>query len=219
MSIAKYKDKKFEFDEEFLDVNYLPEISHDDARDLLFNLQNVFNEKKIKLYLAYGTLLGAIRDHDFIKGDLDLDVYIKDEKTFFNNLDYFKQQGFSLIRARINNGYSFRYMGNTKCYVDVIILGKIFGPFGIYCYRLGSHVIPKKYFENETEIEFLGRKFACVSDPIKILEFWYGPTWNVPIGKSEKKYTYDDKYYYIYKTIKNTIKKPIRYIYRLVFRK
>lgn len=220
MAVVKYKKKSFEYKKETLVVGHLPEISHDDAKELLFSVQKLFNEKGIKLYLAYGTLLGAIREGDFIKGDYDLDVYIKDEDSLFENLNYFDKNGLKLVRARPNLSYSFRYMGNEKCYIDVIILGPLKSIWGIYCCKIGNYVTAKRRIKNDTQIVFLGKKFYCADKPVELLRFWYGDTWNVPLSKTEKKYYYEETSYHIYRKLKYYLfKYPVKLIMTMLLGK
>ena len=80
MAIARLGKLSFEFEEEELECENLPEISSEDAKEVLFKTQDVFSKLGIDVYLAYGTLLGAVRDQAIIPGDLDVDVFVKDEK-------------------------------------------------------------------------------------------------------------------------------------------
>ena len=58
------------------------------ANENLQLLKKVFHEQNLFFGLAYGTILGAIRDHDFITHDEDIDLYIlkENEELFFSTL-------------------------------------------------------------------------------------------------------------------------------------
>ncbi len=171
----------------------------------MFEIQDTFNLINLPIYLSYGTLLGAVREHDFIKGDLDIDLYVKDEKLLFSNLKFIEENGIRLIRAIPHSTYSFRVENYNQCYVDVYVCHTPFSLWSIYCYQLYNYMTPKKYLKDGS-IEFLGREFCCPYKPEKILKFWYGNTWNVPIGKFEKKYKYEVSSHYYYLIIKRKIK-------------
>ena len=194
--VARLGELSFEFEEEDLECENLPEISPEDAKAILFMTQDVFSQMGIDVYLTYGTLLGAVRDQAIIKGDLDVDVYIKDETRMFQHLQEIEDRGLKLIRAW-NKTYSFRLDNNPNCFIDVYILRPTRSVWGLYCHHLEMVMVPKKYLQ-EGEIEFLGRRFKCPKNPEQILRFWYGDTWNRPVGKFEKTYTYDVPSHYYY---------------------
>lgn len=208
MAIAKYKNLTYEYESEHLDIHELPEIKKEDAREVLFKTQDIFKTFGIDIYLAFGTLLGAVRDKDFIDGDLDVDCFVKDEEKLFKNLSNIETQGLKLIRAA-NYIYSFRYHNNPKCYIDVYICCPTYTIWRIYCYRLVSSMVPKKYLQ-DGKIEFLGREFLCPKNPENILKFWYTDTWNIPIGKFDKTYKCDVTSHYYYKMLPVYIKSFIR---------
>ena len=54
-------------------------IDKEIAKENLLAFQNVMDRNSITFSLAYGTLLGAIRESDFISHDEDIDVAILDE--------------------------------------------------------------------------------------------------------------------------------------------
>ncbi len=196
MAIARLGKLSFEFEEEVLECENLPEISQDDAKEILFKTQDVFSQVGVEVYLAYGTLLGAVRDQAIIPGDLDVDVYIKDEMKMFQHLQKIEECGLKLIRA-LNNTYSFRLNNTPNCFIDVYIMKPTMTVWGLYCYNLEIMMVPKKYLQ-DGEMEFLGRQFKCPRNPENILRFWYGDTWNKPVGKFEKTYTYDVPTHYYY---------------------
>lgn len=63
------------------------------APELLRKLKDSLDSKHIMFWLEFGTLLGAYRDHDFIKHDLDLDI-----GTFWENAE-------DVHNALLNSGF------------------------------------------------------------------------------------------------------------------
>jgi lipopolysaccharide cholinephosphotransferase len=55
-------------------------------------------KNKLKYVLAYGTLLGIIREKDLISYDIDVDASIFQEIEFLTLLPKFEQVGFDLVR-------------------------------------------------------------------------------------------------------------------------
>ena len=209
MAIVQYKNLTFEYKEEVLDIRFLDEINATDAKETLFKTKDIFDQCKMDFCLAYGTLLGAIREKDFIKCDFDVDIYVENEEELFRNLPFLESKGLRLIRAIPEEVYSFRL--NKGCYIDVYIFRKLgFSFWGLYCYGLAETYAPKKYFKKKIDIDFLGRTFKCPQNPEKLLEFWYGKTWRTPVSKSEVYYHCDDHFHHFWKfTFRPSVKKII----------
>ena len=165
------------------------------------------------IYLTFGTLLGAVREKNFIKGDLDVDVYVKDEKKLFKLLPEMKKQGLELIRAIKHKVYSFVIVGKPNCYIDFYIMRKPFSIWSLYCSRIEGTYFPDKILK-EGNIEFLGRNFKCPEPTIEFIKFCYGDTWNIPISKFEKKYRYDVWSHYYYVKITQPIKNLLKYLFK-----
>ncbi len=197
--VAKYKNLIFNYEYEYLVEDNLPELNKQDALNLLLKVQRCANEHGIDLFLTFGTLLGAVRDKDFIKGDKDADTYIKDEKAFFEILPYLKENGVELVRYIRNIEFSFRDKEHPGVFLDVFVLRHTYSLWGIYCYELGGFVTPKKFLREDGDIIFNGYKFKTPYNPVQLLKFWYGDTWNIPISKSIKKYIYEVKSHYYWK--------------------
>ena len=209
MAALYIEGKEFEYEEEQLSIYTSPEISYDEARKILFCTQDVFSQNGLNVSLSFGTLLGAVRDKNFIKGDYDVDVFIKDEKLLLSSLWKIKQAGLNLIRASAHRVYSFRLNSNSHCYIDVYILKSTSTIWGLYCYELNGLMIPKKYL-HEDKISFLGRSFSCPANPENLLKFWYTETWNIPMGKFEKQYKYEVASHYYYNRIKLFFKRNLQ---------
>ena len=62
MTKLYFKGKIYEYNEEIMSIESLNEITHDDAKEILFLTQDILSECNIKMHLSYGTLLGAVRD-------------------------------------------------------------------------------------------------------------------------------------------------------------
>jgi len=208
MKSIRYRFRKFNYEEEHLDIHTLPPITKEDARDTLFAMQDLLKAKGIDIYLTYGTLLGAVREKDFIKGDLDVDCYITDRGALFDNLQYLSDNGMKLIRAE-DVVFSFRYEQREGCYIDLYVRRIPFNIWGIYCYQHSASMCPRKFLQ-DGEIEFLGRTFKCPKDPERTLEHWYGKSWNVPVSKDNMKNWYTVPSHHYYLIVKKGIKKFIK---------
>jgi len=208
---VKYGLHEYCYEAEDLDHSIIPPITKEDAKATLFTMQELLQARNIDLYLTYGTLLGAVRDKDFITNDLDVDCYVTDQQALFDNLSYLDEHGMKLIRAVVGVVYSFRYDRFAGCYIDLYIRSIPFNIWALYCYQHSVSMCPRKYLQ-DGEILFLGRTFKCPRNPEKVLEFWYGDTWNQPIAKSDKEYRYTVASHYYYRRLKKSIKYGIQYL-------
>lgn len=132
--------------------------------------KELFSLIELPFYLAYGTLLGAVRDHALIPGDEDVDVFILNEQTLFNNLPFLYQNGFKVCRIIAGCLYSFRV--NENSYIDVYILKPYkFAVWGLTCYSLCKYATPKKYFREYSEIDFWEILIYVLKIPKNYLNF------------------------------------------------
>ena len=86
------------------------------AFDILCEFDRVCRENDIPYFLAYGTLLGAVRDNDLIPWDYDIDVqvYFKDKDRFIDAL-----------KNTLGSEFYYAYYDNTPRYPA-------------YCLRIGK---------------------------------------------------------------------------------
>lgn len=171
--------KPFIYQQENLTYETISNLTEEDGKQTLLLANELFSQKRIRLYLAYGTLLGAIREKSIIKGDTDIDVYVTDESALYSAIPFLYNNGLKLIR--INKGILYSFRANDKSYIDVYILRPLkHSIWSYYCYSLAGNAVPKKFFKDSMEIDFLGAKLHCPAHPEKLLEFWYGKTWRIP---------------------------------------
>lgn len=86
------------------------------AFDILCEFNRICRENGIQYFLAYGSLLGAVRDKDLIPWDYDIDVqvFIKD-----------KERLIEVLKNKLGSAYYYAYHDNTPKYPA-------------YCLRIGK---------------------------------------------------------------------------------
>lgn len=109
-------------------------VFHKNALKLLKEFDSCCEENGISYSLAFGTMLGAVREHGFIKHDIDIDVFIRIEDNNEGISKLLEQNGFKLDHLfLVENGALGRE--ETYCKHDVLIdVFYIFPPVDVLSY-------------------------------------------------------------------------------------
>ena len=211
--------KPFYYDAIHLTRESAPILTFEQAKDILFTTKDLLEDKGIKIALIYGTLLGAVRDKSFISHDFDVDVYTSQIEELTNAIPYLYERGLKICRFHPNKLYSFEKNG---VYIDIYLKSKASFPFNIWCCSVNGHIMPAKYLAKTEYINFLGKEFLIPKNPERLLEFFYGKTWIIPIKGDNGRC--DIKLIVWYKRLKETIQKTIgwynwRHIVKRKYRK
>lgn len=151
------------------------------AKRNLLDFKKILDKYQVKFLIMHGTLLGAIREHGFIKHDIDIDTCTLDEKRLVEVIPALDKAGLKLCRYEKNLIYSFIRDG---VYIDVYIVNKLQGLIRPFYVRYLWRIIPRKYFRHIKKMDFLGESFNIPSHSIELLEFWYGKEWRIPISNA-----------------------------------
>lgn len=181
MKYVKIDDEKFYYEDVSSKYAKGGTIDKDKALKCLSILNEVFCKNGIFFIPMWGTLLGIIRDGDFIDHDDDLDflMYKSDEKKLLHILPELKEKGIILCKQRKGQIYSFISSDGIDC--DIDILSKAFFPYGLrYCMIL-EKFRPKYLFKEYKKIDFKGQTISVPKNPDEFLGYFYGSTWKTPI--------------------------------------
>ena len=128
---------------------------------------SILEKKHVRVSIAYGTLLGIIRDNDFIDWDEDIDLCIlaEDVELFKNSLWDLKKEGFELIRSdRCDHLFSIK---RNDEYIDFYIMEKLSQEIRS---DLGDGFILEKHLVNLIKFSF---KNIYVPIPEQYKEYLY----------------------------------------------
>ena len=148
------------------------------AKRNLLDFQSIAKEKGLRFWLMYGTLLGCIRDNDFIYHDTDTDLAIleTDRDALINTIKALLENGFDLIR--------------TKAPDDLVTIMRDDEYIDIGIFRIHRDILFRKYyayqnnveygsvFENFIKKDFLGQIFDVPENYKLLLTRWYGSDWH-----------------------------------------
>jgi SAM-dependent methyltransferase len=155
--------------------------------DAIGTVLGALEEAGVKPFLAYGTLLGAVRDGTFIGHDSDADLaYVSAHEHPVDAV----MESFRLHRRLVGMGYEVvRHSGLA---FKVIVRESDGSPRGLDVFgglmRDGTlflmgevgHPFRSEWLEPRAEVTLAGRAFPAPAAPEHLLEAMYGPGWQVP---------------------------------------
>lgn len=150
------------------------------AKENLLLLKEVVDRNNIPFELIAGTLLGAVREHDFIDHDEDIDLCFleEDKQRVFGILPELLQAGFEIARYDRRGLMSVIRKGE---YIDFYF----FVNFSRGIRSCSGWCIPERFLLDTCELTFQGKSFKAPKDYIEYLEYEYGSNWNTPIPYSD----------------------------------
>jgi lipopolysaccharide cholinephosphotransferase len=183
MTIAqKFIDKNIEYKDYDFKRRKLQRSEFLDKKTATKNLllmNSIFKEKNLKFTLLFGTLLGAVREHDFISYDTDTDIGIfeEDREKLLQIIPIILENGFSIIRTKEPDDL-VTFMKDDE-YIDVGIFRLIKRKLKEY-YTYQGHLIPRAFLDDLDKIEFLGKEFNVPKNKELYLTKTYGSGWKTP---------------------------------------
>ncbi|HMC00678.1 MAG TPA: LicD family protein [Flavobacteriaceae bacterium] len=162
--------------EEIQPISGTKRINLEVAKRNLLEIKAVLDKHNIKFALIYGTLLGAIRENNFIEHDEDIDLSMLDEH---------KEDLLAVLNEIIDKGFRvLRYDGKLlsisrdKEYIDFYFFKKTSSQFR----KCDVGLKAKAKFLQETKTHsFLGEDFQIPIESEKFLIELYGKNWKVPV--------------------------------------
>ena len=137
-------------------------INHTEALYLLETVTNIFKENNITTWLDCGTLLGVIREKDFLGHDTDVDI-----SSFEDDYD----KALQIVNNRtLLEKYNIECWRNQKILISFNMKDKT-TYIDIYFW----HWKPKL-----SNINFKNNIYNVPYNPEEYLEHLYGPKWGIP---------------------------------------
>ena len=152
-------------------------IDKEIALENLCVLKRVLDKRGVEFQLTYGSLLGAIREKDFITHDEDIDLLVMDEnkQCLFDALPELKGEGFDVARYDRIGLLSIYRKGE---YIDFYFYSKR-ADGTRYC--RGS-IFPCEMLEETTNYGFKGLQVKIPVAYNEYLSYVYGEDWRIPVA-------------------------------------
>lgn len=162
--------------------------------ELLSIVYGVSNKIGVKPFLIYGTLLGYVRQKDFICYDFDIDIGI-----FTHEYDYLYNVICDVITDYPEYKISIRsFLGYRQFVIrhkltginadisefilqsDGTIIRNVPKLYSLYVLKERSHVYPKSWILPERQVKFKNQTVYIPHDPNALLETYYGSDFLIP---------------------------------------
>ena len=163
-------------------TNLTKKINKKEYTKDLFDVKKILDEFDIECWLIFGTLLGIVRNNDFLDWDDNINFAVYEE-TFLPKIKELKNKfislGFVFRRIPKKNGTKINlHRYKHKISLEVLYLDRTYKNNK---YRLSSKFKhPKKYFEQYGTIEFKGKEFRVPTPVEEYLGILY-KDWKTPI--------------------------------------
>lgn len=146
------------------------------AAENLKILKNVLGECGVEFQLAFGSLLGAVREHDFIDHDEDIDLAFLDEDRdkVLAAMPRLYDAGFKVCRYDRRDLVSIMRKGE---YIDLYF----YRPYGDGLRICSGSLLIENHLVNSTTLDFKGDTYNIPARWEEYLVGVYGKDWRTPV--------------------------------------
>lgn len=146
------------------------------AAENLRLFKTIADASGLSFSLAYGTVLGAMREHDFIDHDEDIDLALfeTERSRFLSLLPRLREAGFELVRHDRRGLYSIMRRGE---YIDFYF----FAPFRSGDLVCSGFLMREEFLKDTAEVEFAGDTYRIPRSWERYLIAEYGEDWRTPV--------------------------------------
>lgn len=152
-------------------------VNFDKLYEVLKISKKIFQELDIKWCLTWGSLLGAVRDNDFImfdNGDLDIFLIETPTEQYRQALDYYKKRGFKIKSTSIPSRVARGWESIEICRIGYAQRNKD----GYYYFQ--NFPFHTRFFKSLNTVKIKETECPVPNYTNEILEMIYGPTWRIP---------------------------------------
>lgn len=155
--------------------------------EIITEVRDVLVHNGVKPVLSDGTVLGFVREGDFIKWDFDVDFFVDSADVMgkeHNIVKSFKNRGFIIVKVRSGKTDWKVAVEKEDLHIDVRSFYRKGDNFISKVRRsnrkFSVYTMPSKYMDNLQEITFYGEEYFIPEDTDGYLTHLYGD-WRTPI--------------------------------------
>lgn len=161
------------------------------AGQTLLELKEILDRLKVKFYLSDGTMLGAMRNKNFIPGDDDIELRTAAREWDFSIFKDFKRRDFQCTKIARPHLYQDKASGASLSKRGIKIgigLNYYYPPGDLAIYLSGrpldhATVQLAKFYRGDHFVDFLDAKFRVPYPPEEYLEALYDKDWRIPMTR------------------------------------
>lgn len=148
------------------------------AKENLNIIKDVCDDAGLQFILFYGTLLGAVREHDFIAHDEDIDLvmYKADMQKFLDILFTLREYGFELARYERRGFLSIIRKGE---YIDIYFYEPY--PHDRRLWYCCQDICKKEFVLDLMPYPFQDDMYLVPRNYVEYCEYYFGENWQTPI--------------------------------------
>lgn len=152
------------------------------GKEILEILNEISKNTGVKYWLEFGTLLGKIRDNDFINHDINFDIGVMDEELRPEFLIYLENAGFKRILSFSLNNKKLKYLKYEYKNIEIEIFIFERKDDKVCCYSKEFDEVYVNTLSNSTleEVKFMGVDTFIPRNSIQRLLEIYGKDFNIP---------------------------------------
>ena len=152
-----------------------------DGREILEILNEVSNKTNVKYWLEFGTLLGKVRDNNFIGHDINFDIGIMEEEITADFLVELESKGFRRVDSlRLEDRLKYLKYLYKEIEVEIFLFERIENKVVTY-HKINNKIVGYRLSNsNLEEVKFMGIETRIPRNSTKRLIETYGENYNQP---------------------------------------
>ena len=174
-----------------IEGGFFKPMNRDIARENMSLFKKTMDKLNVEFFLFFGTLLGAVREGDFIAHDYDTDIVImeKDRRGLLEAVPLLIAAGFEFARRK-NHARFVTFLRNGE-YIDVYVAEEAHRFLYRLCWNVDGVFVSHDLLTEFTDMVFIGENFRVPHRYEEALTEIYDADWRVEKKNCPSKISFD----------------------------